>query len=55
MLQMSGLNTLVTELCRKVHSCVTATVQTLRLLPGLLVQLLERFFLAFYVGFFFFL
>jgi len=46
MLQMSGLTTLVTELCRKVHLCVTAKVQTLCLLPGLLVQLLEHFFLA---------
>lgn len=47
-LQVSGLTTLVAELYRKVHLRVTATVQTLCLLPGLLVQLLEHFFLAFF-------
>lgn len=52
-LQVSGLTTLVAKLYRKVHLHVTATVQTLCLLPALLVQLLELFFLAFFVCFFF--
>lgn len=54
MLQVSRLTTLVAELYRKVHLHVTATVQTLYFLPALLVQLLELFFLAFFVCLVFF-
>lgn len=51
-LQMNRLPNLVTKPCGKVHLHVIAVVPTLCILPGLLLQLLEPFFLAFSFCFF---